>query len=120
MSNLKWDITKSAIIWTHSGKTIELETKYPPFSVIALKDKTGIAVVFSDQERKGSNASVINADGSVRFELEIPSEIKDFICFHEIYYIDNELTAIIATRNCDYAYTFNSSNGGYIKKYETR
>jgi hypothetical protein len=63
---------------------------------------------------------IINADGSLRVQLLIPENIKSAICFHEIYYVSQELTGIIASNDCDYACIIDETIGVCDKPHETR
>lgn len=91
-----------------------------PRSVVELSDKSGFAIVGSYDEFGMNNAFILNADGTERFALTIPLKIKGAICFHEIYYIMGELTAIVATHSTDVACTINTNTGEYKNIYETR
>jgi hypothetical protein len=119
ISNFIWNSDKE-FCWIYNDKDYKRDYKYIPQSIIVLNDKSGIAIVGSYEEFGISNAFIINADNSIRFFLQIPQSIKNPICFHEIYYIGRELTAIIATNNFDYTCVINEKNGIYKRIFETR
>ncbi|WP_213367460.1 hypothetical protein [Mesobacillus boroniphilus] len=89
-------------------------------SVIKLLDSSGFAVVLSHLDYGKRNAFILNADGRERFNFSIPTEIRDAICFHEIYYLNGVLIAIVATRSVDYACVIDPNSGNLTKFYETR
>ena len=115
-----WKRNKEFFNWVFNSKQYEKKFKIVPQSVIELDDKSGFAVVGSYEEFGMSNAFIFNADGSERYLLDMPPEIKSPICFHEIYYIEKELTAIIVTRNVDFACVIDVNTGLYTRTYETR
>ena len=118
--NLEWNEKNNNIRWEFNGESCLIETKEPPFSVIELNDGSGLAIVLSKGEFGVENAYVVNSDGSERYKLKMPSTIRNGICFHEIYYIQNELTAIVATNQFDYACVINEGTGEIERYYETR
>lgn len=120
INNFIWNVDEKSLTWTYEGIRKEKYFKSPPVSIIKLSDKTGFAIVGSYDEFGMNNAFILNGDGTIRFILTIPESIKDAICFHEIYYIKGELTAIIATRNIDFACVIDVTTGDYNKIYETR
>ncbi|MFS1514341.1 hypothetical protein VQL36_18225 [Chengkuizengella sp. SCS-71B] len=120
ISNLKWSINDKNIIWKYNNKPLIRKTTYPPKSVVELADRSGLAIVFSTEEYGVNNAFIINANGSERLRLKVPSDIRGVICFHEIYYIGDDLTAIIVANGCDFACVYDVNSGNIKKKYETR
>ncbi len=120
INNFKWKMNEKSFTWTNGGVRKEKYFNSLPHSIIELSDKTGFAIVGSYDEFGMNNAFILNADGTSRFILTIPGSIKDAICFHEIYYIKDELTAIIATHNIDFACVIDITTGNYKKIYETR
>lgn len=118
--DFKWERNGNQFSWFYHGKKIEKVYKYSLKSVIELSDKSGFAIVSSHLEFGYKNAFIINADGTIRFRLNIPSSVKDVICFHEIYYIHDDLTAIIVTRHKDVACIIDIESGLYKKIYDTR
>ena len=111
---------KSKLIWELNGKVNEKQFILAVNSAIELSDKSGFAIVGSYEEFGKSNAMIINADGSLRAQLVIPESIKGAICFHEIYYVNHELTGIIASNCCDYACVIDETTGVCGKPHETR
>ncbi|MDD2402838.1 MAG: hypothetical protein PHD60_11680 [Clostridia bacterium] len=120
ISNLEWSRNGLNYCWYYKDKILTKKTKYPPTSIVKLNDGTGFAVVLAQAEFGKNNAFIINANGSERFRLEVPRGIRDAICFHEMYYIKDELTAVIATNQCDFACVIDINSGKYIRQYETR
>jgi hypothetical protein len=115
-----WKENERSFKWTFDDKNKEKVLKYVPRSVVELSDKSGFAIVGSYDEFGKENAFILNADGTKRLILTIPNKIRDAICFHEIYYIMGELTAIIVAGGIDFACIINSDTGEYKKIYETR
>lgn len=116
---LSWSRNRCEICWNF-GEEVKKSFQNPPESVIRLSDKSGIAVVLSSLEFGKTNAVVYNNDGSERYWLTLPSSLRDIICFHEIYYVNEILTAMVATSECDFACEINEQTGNYIRIYETR
>lgn len=120
IENFIWKNNEESFSWIFNGKQYQKEFKHIPKSVVELADSSGFAVVGSFEEFGMHNTFIFNADGSERHCLAIPVSIRNAICFHEIYYIDKELTAIIATKNIDFACVIDGNTGLYKRTYETR
>ncbi len=120
VEKFKWVFNSNEFEWVCQGIKMSMRYKLPIQSVIQLNDHTGFAIVLSKDEVGKENAKIINFDGTERIRLEIPDNIKDALCFHEIYYVYGDLTAIIATSSRDIACVFDPNTGVYSKIYETR
>ena len=115
-----WKENEKRFTWTYEGKCKEKIFKNIPQSVVLLSDNSGFAIVGSYDEFGKNNAFILNADGTERLKLTIPHLIRDAICFHEIYYIMDELTAILVSSGIDFACIIDSDTGEYKKINETR
>jgi hypothetical protein len=62
----------------------------------------------------------LNADGSLRFRLQLPLKDGSVYGFDQMYYVNDELTAIVAVTGRDFAYVVDEQCGGYMRNYETR
>lgn len=120
ITNLQWNTNENGIVWRYDSKTYKIDTLKPPFSVIKLVDSKTLAIVFSNEEYGINNAYLYDAKGNIKCRLEIPNTIKDAICFYEIYYMLDELNAIIVTRAIDYACVINESTYEYERIHITK
>ncbi|MBM6618976.1 hypothetical protein [Bacillus suaedaesalsae] len=120
INDFVWKENEKSFTWTFEGENKEKLFKNVPRSVVELSDKSGFAIVGSYDEFGKKNAFILNADGTERLIFTIPNKIRDAICFHEIYYIMGELTAIIVAGGIDFACIINSDTGEFKEIYETR
>ena len=67
-----------------------------------------------------NNAIVFNADGAARFRVQLPFPTYQVQGFAYMYYVNEELTAIIITPGCDFAVVVDERTGEAIRTYETR
>lgn len=105
--------------WDVDGSLRRIEYEKPIRSAVALRDRSGIAVVEPLTTYGQNNAVILNADGSLRFRLELPVKDGSVYGFDQMYYIGNELTVVSITAH-DFAYVVEEHGGGYIRHYETR
>jgi hypothetical protein len=115
-----WKSDQEFFTWFLNGKQQLKQFQRVLQSVVKLADGLGFAVVGSYEEFGMNNAFILNEDGTERYLLDIPKSITNPICFHEIYYIGSELTAIIVNQGVDFACVVDSNTGLYGKTYETR
>jgi hypothetical protein len=88
-----------------------------PSRALVLNDGSGVVVV-EPRRNGGSNSLVIfNSDGSERFRMGVPDEGR---AFHDVYYVGEELTAIVAFLTVDFAYVLDSTTGEVVRSYEIR
>lgn len=120
IENFRWERNNHYFSWSYKEKELKKEYNNNIWSVIKLSDNNGFAIVLSHEDYGRHNAFIINADGTERYRLDTPTSIKNVICFHEIYYINGELTAIIATTEVDFAYNIDPNSVNFNKIYETR
>lgn len=120
VEDLRWKRNEKRIVWSFESQEYQIETKEPAFSVVQMEDGVSLAIVFSNIEFGTNNAFIYDAKGNIRYKLSVPEIIINPICFHEIYYINQDLTAIIATNQCDFACVIDESTYDYKKVYETR
>ena len=120
VEKFKWDFNTNEFEWVYKGTKMNMSCKFPIQSVIELIDHSGFAIVQAKDELGSENAKIINSDGTERIKLKIPDNVDDAISFHEIYYVNGDLTAIIATRSRDVACIFDPNTGIYSKIYESR
>jgi hypothetical protein len=120
VGDVRWNIGSNVVEWNLDGSQRRLEYEKPIRSVVALRDRTGIAVIEPLFTYGQSNAVILNADGSLRFRLELPVKDGSVYGFDQMYYVNNELTAILALTGRDFAYVVDERSGGYTRHYETR
>lgn len=120
ISNLKWNNKDNGIEWENGNDVRRISTKRPPFSVVTTSGNSKLAIVFSNEEYGSNNAFIYDADGNVFCKLKVPNNVRNVICFHEIYCILGKLTAIVATSNCDFACELNEKTFEIERIYETK
>ncbi len=120
IENFRIESGKSKLTWKLNGKAYEKQFILAVNSAIELSDKSGFAIVGSYEEFGKLNAMIFNADGTLRAQLLIAESLKGTICFHEIYYVNQELTGIIASNCFDYACVIDETSGVCGKPHETR
>ncbi len=113
-----WSIESKELSWDF-GK-VKKEYENPPTSVTCLSDNSGFVVVLSTLEFGANNAVLYNYDGSVRFWLTPPPVKGNTICFYDIYYVNDVLTAILSTSQCDFGCEIDEHSGNYLKIYVSR
>lgn len=111
---------KRMITWESGGMILEKEFQNPFDHFIELSDKSGFAVLGSFEEFGKNNAFLVNADGSIRFYLEIPEDIYLPMKIHDIYYDKSELTVIVLARYGVFAFEFNEHTGEILRVHDTR
>jgi len=120
IENFRWEKKNHYFSWSYKENELKKEYNNKIWSVVRLSDNNGFAIVLSHEDYGRHNAFIINADGTERFRLDIPTSIKNVIRYYEIYYINGELTAIIATTGMDFACVIDPKSGHFNKIYETR
>jgi hypothetical protein len=120
VSDVQWNIGSNVVEWNLDGSQRRLEYEKPIRSAVALRDRSGIAVIEPLITYGQSNAVILNADGSLRFRLELPVKDGSVYGFDQMYYVNDELTAILALTGRDFAYVVDEQSGSYIRHYETR
>jgi hypothetical protein len=105
------DNIRSILQQQHGGKDILLTR---------LLDGSGAVAVFPIGENGINNAQIIETAGRVRCEVEVPSEFRHGLGFHDAYYVNGELTAIFVVPGRDFAFVINENTGRVIRSYETR
>lgn len=106
-----------------SGKTMVRSYPFPLRGAVLLRDGSGIAVVEpgTTVESNDNHVVILNADGKERFRLSVPSRDGNrAIGFDQLYYVGEELTAIVLFVGRDFAYVIDPAAGSYIRSYETR
>ena len=120
VDNLRWTVDSNVVEWDVDGSQQRIEYKKPIRSAVALRDRSGIAIVESLIPYGENNAVILNADGSLRFRLELPVKDGSVYGFDQMYYVDDELTAIVSITGHDFAYVVDERGSGYLRHYETR
>jgi hypothetical protein len=120
LANLQWSIGSNVALWDVNGSERRIEYAQPIRSAVALGDRSGVAVVEPLITYGQSNAVILNADGSLRFRLDLPVKDGSVYGFDQIYYVNDELTAIVAFTGHDFAYVVDERDGRYLRHYETR
>lgn len=114
------ELDRRKLSWKINGQLYERKFLLPVNSAIELSDKSGFAIVGSHKEFGIYSAMIINNDNSLRAQLVMPEDVSNVICFHEIYYVNHELTGIIAGHYCDYACVIDETIGVCGNPHETR
>jgi len=120
VGNLRWTVGSKVVEWDAEGSQHRVEYEKPIRSAVALRDRSGIAVVEPLIKYGESNAVILNADGSLRFRLQLPLKGGSVYGFDQMYYVNDELTAIVAVTGRDFAYVVDEQSGLYSRNYETR
>jgi len=100
--------------WEHNGQKYEV---LKPWGVLAvpLNDFRSIAIVEGPFETGQKNhAYVMNADGSVSFEIKKPSELTTS-SFSDVYYVSGELCFFMSGSSGDFRLSINEINGTISK-----
>ena len=100
--------------WVHNGKKYEV---LKPWGVLAvpLNDFCGIAIVEGPFETGQKNhAYVMNAEGSVRFEINKPSGLTTS-SFSDVYYVSGELCFFLSGSSGDFRLSINKIDGTISK-----
>jgi hypothetical protein len=100
--------------WEHNGQKYEV---LKPWGVLAvpLNDFRSIAIVEGPFETGQKNhAYVMNADGSVRFEINKPSELTTS-SFSDVYYVSGELCFFLSGSSGDFRLSINEIDGTISK-----
>lgn len=120
VGDVRWTVGSTVLEWDVDGSQRRREYEKPIRSAVALRDRSGIAIVEPLVTYGESNAVIFNADGSLRFKLQLPVKDGSVYGFDQMYYVNDELTAILAVTGRDFAYVVDEQTGGYIRHYETR
>lgn len=100
--------------WEYNGQKYEV---FKPWGVLAvpLNDFRSIAIVEGSFETGQKNhAYVMNANGSVRFEINKPSELTTS-AFFDVYYISGELCFFLSGSSGDFRLSINEIDGRISK-----
>jgi len=120
VSELKVSSDRQLVSWSYGGWTVTKSFRFPVQSCNVLHNCDGIAIVESMSESGRSNAVVLNADGSERFRLTPQIHASSAQGFGSMYYIADELTAILVCPGRDFAVIINEADGSWVRWYETR
>jgi hypothetical protein len=85
-----------------------------------LNDDSGAIVVLPIDDKGVNNALIVNADGSARCFVQVPSDFQSGRGFHDAYYVNGEMTAIFVLPTHDFAFVIDEKTGQVIRTYETR
>lgn len=98
--------------WSAGNQTYRLDFQNGAV-VHPLSDMSGIAVIEMerDQQGKSSCAYIINADGSLRFEIKLPELTLSNGKFYDVYYIGNDLCFFFYSDNEDFRMIYDSEKG---------
>jgi len=100
--------------WEHNGQKYEVLKSWGLLAV-PLSDFSGIAIVEGPFEtRKKNHAYVMNSAGSVRFEINKPSELSTS-SFSDVYYVTGELCFFLAGSSGDFRLSINEIDGTISK-----
>jgi hypothetical protein len=120
VSRLIWQRGSAVASWYCEGRRVEKAYRKPIASVCELHGGCGVALVEAIEESGPSNAVVFDDDGGVRFRVDIPLPHYQVQGFADMYYIKDELTAILVTPGRDFAVVIDSQTGKCMRTYETR
>lgn len=96
--------------WEHKGKKHEV-LKSSGVIAVPLTDFSGIAIVEGPFDAGPKNhAYIMNADGSVRFEIIKPSELYTSL-FSDVYYVVGELCFFLSGSSGDFRLSVNEIDG---------
>jgi hypothetical protein len=120
VSDLRWERGSTVVSWLAEGRRVEKAYSRPIASVCELHEGCGVALVEAIEESGPHNAVVFNADGSTRFRLGLPLPDYQVQGFADMYYVEQELTAILVTPGRDFAVVIDDNTGECLRTYETR
>ena len=119
---LSWkNPTRISWIDESSGASVLKEYFAPVKGAVLLRDGSGVAIVEPDDAGGKGDVAILNADGAERFRIGVP--VRDglsVIGFDQLYYVGEDLTAIVTFVGRDFAYVINLETGRYTRSYETR
>lgn len=114
-----WSVGDAMVAWRTEQREVTKRYAAEIDSAVALRDGSGIAVVEPNVTADGLNAVVFDADGTERFRV-VPPQPERHVCFQQMYYIGEELTAVAITSGSDWAAVVDPVTGLTIRTYETR
>jgi hypothetical protein len=120
LDKVRWSVGSNVVEWDVNESQLRIAYEKPIRSAVALRDRSGIAIVEPLVTFGEDNAVILNADGSIRFRLHLPFKDGSVYGFDQMYYVNDELTAIVAVTGRDFAYVVDEQRGGYKRHYETR
>ena len=109
--DLEWTYGDKAVSWQTDAGRIAKAYNEPIQSACLLRQGDGIALVEPHPEVGCRNAVILNADGSERVRLSLPVEDALVYAFDSMYYIREQLTAIVATTRGDVAVIVDPDTG---------
>lgn len=102
------------VAWDNKGQNFEVLKTWGVLAV-PLNDFSGVAIVEGPFERGAQNrAYVMNADGSIRFEITKPTELSALV-FSDVYYAGGELCFFLSGTSGDFRLSVNESDGTISK-----
>ena len=110
INNLKWEHRAKKFEWDYDRHYL-LEYVFPLNSVVILNDGSGFAVVLSEKEYGRNNAVIINADGTERARVTMPVPENQDADFCAIFYMGEELIAMINRPGFTQECTVNDQTG---------
>ena len=120
VNHLNWQRGSAVVSWYCDGQRIEKAYREPLRSVCELRGGDGVAVVEAVGESGPRNAAVFDDDGGIRFRVEPAFPDYQVQGFSDMYYVNDELTAILLTPGRDFAVVVNPQTGKHLRVYETR
>jgi len=106
------DLLPTGIYWS-IGNTTHTIVFESCAVVRLLSDMSGIAIVEIENETlvKQAHAYIINADGTKRFEIQLPAWATEDGRFNDVYYIGNDLCFFFFANHEDYRMIVDAGNG---------
>lgn len=118
--NLQWSRPSNSVSWVYGTAVVTKSYSHFISSVNLLRDRLGVAIAEPMEHSAPRNAVIFNADGSERCRVELPFPDYQVQGFADMYYVQDELTAILVTPGRDFAVVVDESTGKCLRSYETR
>jgi hypothetical protein len=120
ISNFKWDLNSTKVMWLFDGDAIVKSYKHPIRSAVPLADLTGVAIVEAVEDAGNNNAMIWNYDGSERLRIQFPLRDQYGYFFDQMYYVNNRLCVFANLGTIDFRYEIDESSGKILASFESR
>lgn len=112
------DLTPAGITWQSDGV---VKTIRNPAGVdgLPLSDLSGIAAVEAPYDAGTNRASIVNADGSVRAQIDSQTEFGR-VMFYDVHYVNGTLAFLAATQSRDVRIEVSEIDGSVLRITESR
>ncbi len=118
ISNVMRAVDYSKITWECDGVLVEKHLALAKYyaKVVVLKDCSGIAIVLDEDKYGSENAVIFNADGSLRFKLQMPDFIEDGY-FYSLSHDDTGLECVVSDKERDWWSIVDENTGEYCRQW---